>query len=223
MNLNKKNYLIDLIGTFILVYAITSAATVYSKSGQWGIIGIGLVHVFVLIAIVFAIGYKSGDHVNPAVTVAFLITKRMNAIDGIFYIIFQIIGGILAASVVFAILGPAISSSVTLPADNNVLRAFLLEIAMTFTLVYIVLTTAATASNKIAPLAGLAIGLTLGFNVIFGGSISGGSLNPARSFGPALITGNLSYNWIYWIAPIIGSLIAAGLHRLLHEEQDRGV
>ena len=223
MNLNKKNYLIELVGTFILVYAITSAATVYSKSGQLGVIGIGLVHAFVLTAIVFAIGYKSGAHVNPAVTVAFLITKRMNAIDGIFYIIFQIIGGILAASVVFAILGPAISSSVTLSADNNVLRAFLLEIAMTFTLVYIVLTTAATASNKIAPLAGLAIGLTLGFNVIFGGSISGGSLNPARSFGPALITGNLSYNWIYWIAPVIGGLIAAGLHRLLHEEQDRQV
>jgi len=219
MNLNKKNYLIELVGTFILVYAITSAATVYSKSGQLGVIGIGLVHAFVLTAIVFAIGYKSGAHVNPAVTVAFLITKRMNAIDGIFYIIFQIIGGILAASVVFAIFGPAISSSVTLPADNNVIRAFLLEIAMTFTLVYIVLTTAATASNKIAPLAGLAIGLTLGFNVIFGGSISGGSLNPARSFGPALITGNLSYNWIYWIAPVIGGLIAAGLHRLLHEEQ----
>jgi aquaporin Z len=223
MNLNKKNYLIELVGTFILVYAITSAATVYSKSGQLGVIGIGLVHAFVLTAIVFAIGYKSGAHVNPAVTVAFLITKRMNAIDGIFYIIFQIIGGILAASVVFAIFGPAISSSVTLPADNNVIRAFLLETAMTFTLVYIVLTTAATASNKIAPLAGLAIGLTLGFNVIFGGSISGGSLNPARSFGPALITGNLSYNWIYWIAPVIGGLIAAGLHRLLHEEQDRQV
>ena len=221
LNLNKKNYLIELIGTFILVYAITSAATVYSKSGQLGVIGIGLVHAFVLTAIVFAIGYKSGAHVNPAVTVAFLITKRMNAIDGIFYIIFQIIGGILAASVVFIIFGSAISSSVTLPSDGNISRAFILETVMTFTLVYIVLTTAATASNKIGQLAGLAIGLTLGFNVIFGGSISGGSLNPARSFGPALISGNFSYNWIYWIAPVIGSLIAAGIHRLLHSEQDK--
>jgi MIP family channel proteins len=221
LNLNKKNYLIELIGTFILVYAITSAATVYSKSGQLGVIGIGLVHAFVLTAIVFAIGYKSGAHVNPAVTVAFLITKRMNTIDGIFYIIFQIIGGILAASVVFTIFGSAISSSVTLPSDGNISRAFILETVMTFTLVYIVLTTAATASNKVAPLAGLAIGLTLGFNVIFGGSISGGSLNPARSFGPALISGNFSYNWIYWIAPVIGSLIAAGIHRLLHAEQDK--
>ncbi len=126
----------------------------------------------------------------------------------------------MAAAVVFAIFGSSISSSVTLPSDGNVLRAFILEMVMTFTLVYIVLTTAATASNKIGPLAGLAIGLTLGFNVIFGGSISGGSLNPARSFGPALITGNLAYNWIYWIAPIIGSLFAAGIHRLLHVEQD---
>ena len=92
---------------------------------------------------------------------------------------------------------------------------------MTFTLVYIVLTTGETASNKIAPLAGLAICITLGFNVIFGGSISGSFLNPARSFGPTLISGYFSYNWIYWIAPVIGGLIAAGLHRLLHEEQDR--
>ena len=182
MNPNIKNYLIELVGTFILVYAITSAATVYSKSGQLGVIGIGLVHAFVLTAIVFAIGYKSGAHVNPAVTVAFLITKRMRFIDGLFYIIFQIMGGIMAAAVVFTIFGSAISSSVTLPSDGNVLRAFTLEIVMTFTLVYIVLTTAATASNKIGPLAGLAIGLTLGFNVIFGGSISGGSLNPAKSF-----------------------------------------
>jgi len=152
MNPNIKNYLIELVGTFILVYAITSAATVYSKSGQLGVIGIGLVHAFVLTAIVFAIGYKSGAHVNPAVTVAFLITKRMRLIDGIFYIVFQIIGGIMAAAVVFTIFGSAISSSVTLPADGNVFRAFTLEIVMTFTLVYIVLTNAATASNKIGPI-----------------------------------------------------------------------
>jgi MIP family channel proteins len=220
MKINQKNYLIELVGTFILVYAIASAATVYSKSGQLGVIGIGLVHAFVLTAIVFAIGYKSGAHVNPAVTIAFLVTKRMNIRDGVFYIIFQIIGGIIAAAVVFSIFGSAMSSSVTLPSDGNVLRTLILETVMTFTLVYVVLTTAATASNKIGPLAGLAIGLTLGFNVIFGGSITGGSLNPARSFGPALISGDLNYNWIYWISPIIGSLIAAGIHRVLHGEQD---
>ncbi len=220
MNISRKNYVIELVGTFILVYAIVAAATVYGKSGQLGVIGIGLVHAFVLTAIVYAIGYKSGAHVNPAVTIAFLVTKRMKIRDGIFYIIFQVIGGVIAAAVVFAMFGSEISSSVTLPADDNVLRAFILEIVMTFTLVYVILTTAATKSNKIESLAGLAIGFTLGFNVIFGGSISGGSLNPARSFGPALITGDLAFNWIYWIAPVIGSFIAAGIHKLLHGEDD---
>ena len=107
----------------------------------------------------------------------------------------------------FTIFGSSISSSVTLPSDGNISRAFILETVMTFTLVYIVLTTGETASNKIAPLAGLAICITLGFNVIFGGSISGSFLNPARSFGPTLISGYFSYNWIYWIVPVIGSLL----------------
>jgi MIP family channel proteins len=209
-----------MVGTFILVYAIVAAATVYSESDQLGVIGIGLVHAFVLTAIVYAIGYKSGAHVNPAVTIAFIVTKRMKIRIGIFYMIFQVLGGIIAAAVVFAMFGSEITSSVTRPADGNVLRAFILEIVMTFTLVYVILTTAATKSNKIESLAGIAIGFTLGFNVIFGGSISGGSLNPARSFGPALIIGDLAFNWIYWIAPIIGSLIAAGIHKLLHGEDD---
>jgi glycerol uptake facilitator-like aquaporin len=73
---------------------------------------------------------------------------------------------------------------------------------------------------KIAPLAGAAIGFTLGFNVILGGSISGGSLNPARSFGPALIVGNFDFHWIYWIAPILGGLIAAGVYKGLHKDLD---
>src|SRR6478735_4135073 len=84
----------------------------------------------------------------------------------------------------FTIFSSALSSSVTLPSDGNISRAFILETVMAFTLVYIVLTTGENASNEIAPLAGLAICLTLGFNVIFGGSIIGGFLNPARSFGP---------------------------------------
>ena len=91
---------------------------------------------------------------------------------------------------------------------------------MTFTLVYVVLTTTSSKNYKIASLAGVAIGFTLGFNVILGGSISGGSLNPARSFGPALIVGNFDYQWIYWIAPILGGLIAAGVYKGLHKDLD---
>jgi glycerol uptake facilitator-like aquaporin len=90
---------------------------------------------------------------------------------------------------------------------------------MTFTLVYVVLATTTLKNFKIAPLAGVAIGFTLGLNVMFGGFISGGSLNSARSFGPALVVGNFNYQWLYWIAPIVGGLIS-GVHKALHRDVD---
>ena len=99
------------------------------------------------------------------------------------------IGAVIWAAVVYAMFGSAMSVSVTLPSENNIMRAFILEIVMTFTLVYVVMASTTAKNFKIALLAGVAIGFTLGFNVIFGGSITGGSLNPARSFGPALMTG----------------------------------
>jgi MIP family channel proteins len=220
----KNKFLVEIVGTFILVYAIASAATVYSDSGQLGVIGIGLVHALVLTAIVYAIGYRSGAQVNPAVTIGLLMTKKIGRKEAVVYIIAQIIGAVLAAAVVYSIFGSEMSASVTLPSDDNVVRALILETVMTFTLVYVVLATTTSRNFKIVPLAGLAIGFTLGFNVIFGGSITGGSLNPARSFGPALITWDFAYQWIYWVAPIAGGLIAAGVYKLVNtkEEQEEG-
>ena len=216
----KHKYLVEIVGTFILVYAIASAATIYHDSGQMGVIGIGLVHALVLTAIIYAIGYRSGAQVNPAVTIGLLVAKKIQVKEAVFYIICQIIGALLGAAIVYAMFGSAMSASVTLPSEDNVLRAFILETVMTFTLVYVVLATTTAKNFNIAPLAGVAIGFTLGFNVIFGGSISGGSLNPARSFGPALITGNFDFNWLYWIAPIFGALIAAGVYKALHKDSD---
>ena len=220
----KNKFLVEIVGTFILVYAIASAATVYSDSGQLGVIGIGLVHALVLTAIVYAIGYRSGAQVNPAVTIGLLVAKKIGRKEAVVYIIAQIIGAVLAAAVVYSIFGSEMSASVTLPSDDNVVRALILETVMTFTLVYVVLATTTSRNFKIVPLAGLAIGFTLGFNVIFGGSITGGSLNPARSFGPALITWDFAYQWIYWVAPIAGGLIAAAVYKLVNtkEEQEEG-
>jgi glycerol uptake facilitator-like aquaporin len=195
----KFKFLVEVVGTFILVYAICSARTVYADRGQLGIIGIGLVHALALTAIIYAIGYRSGAQV---------------------YIIAQLIGAVIAASVVYSIFGSEMSASVTLPFEDNVVRALILETVVTFTLVYVVLATTTSRNFKIVPLAGVAIGFTLGFNVMFGAAITGGSLNPVRSFGPALITGNFEYNWIYWVAPIIGGLIAAGVYKGLHKDTD---
>jgi aquaporin Z len=216
----KSKFLVEIVGTFILVYAIASAATVYSHSGQLGVIGIGLVHALVLTAIVYAIGYRSGAQVNPAVTIGLFVARKIGSKEALIYIIAQIIGAIIAAVVVYSMFGSAMSASVTLPSENNVVRAIILETVMTFTLVYVVLATTTSKNFKIAPLAGVAIGFTLGLNVIFGGSITGGSLNPARSFGPALIMGNFNYHWIYWIAPILGALIAAGVYKAIHKDED---
>jgi glycerol uptake facilitator-like aquaporin len=92
---------------------------------------------------------------------------------------------------------------------------------MTFTFVYVILTTLHHAKNKLAQLVGpLAKGFTVGFNVILGGSVSGASMNPARSFAPALIVWNFDYQWIYWVAPILGGLIASGLYKVLHKDLD---
>ncbi len=217
----KNKFLVEIVGTFILVYAIASAATVYSDSGQLGVIGIGLVHALVLTAIVYAIGYRSGAQVNPAVTIGLLVAKKIGGKEAVVYIIAQIIGAVIAAAVVYSIFGSEMSASVTLPSEDNVVRALILETVMTFTLVYVVLATTTSRNFKIVPLAGLAIGFTLGLNVIFGGSITGGSLNPARSFGPALITWDFAYQWIYWVAPIAGGLIAAGVYKLLNTKEEQ--
>ena len=217
---SKYNYLVEIVGTFILVYAIASAATVYSDSGQLGVIGIGLVHALALTAIVYAIGYRSGAQVNPAVTIGLLVARKLGVREAGLYIVCQIVGAVIAAAVVYAIFGSSMAASVTLPADGNVIRAFVLETVMTFTLVYVVLAATTSKNFKIVPLAGVAVGFTLGFNVIFGGSITGGSLNPARSFGPALIAGNFDYHWLYWIAPIIGGIISAGVYKGLHKDTD---
>lgn len=220
MALNKSKYLAEIVGTFILVYAIMSAATVYRDSGQLGVMAIGLVHALVLTALVYALGYKSGAQLNPAVTIGMLVARKLGGREAGLYIASQLVGALIAAAVVFSIFGSSITASVTLPADGNVMRASILETVMTFTLVYVVLTTTTSKNFKIAPLAGVAIGFTLGLNVIFGGSITGGSLNPARSFGPVLMTMNFEHHWLYWVAPIIGGIIAASVYNGLHRDSD---
>jgi MIP family channel proteins len=227
---SKSKYLVEIVGTFILVYACCSAGTVYSGPNKvdgivgldrLSMIGIGLVAAFVVIAITYATAYRSGAVINPAVTIGLLVTGKMRAKDAALYIACQILGAVIGAAVVYSMFGSDMAASLTLPADDNVIRALILETIMTFTLVYVILTTIHHPKNKIAYSVGiLAIGFTIGFNVILGGSVSGASMNPARSFGPALIVWNWDYQWIYWVAPILGGLIAAGLYMGLHKDLD---
>ena len=226
---SKSRYLFEIVGTFIFVFAICSAATVYSGPNKLvGIVGLGqlamavlgLVHAFVLTALVYAINARSGAQLNPAVTIAFLVSRKMRGKVAALTIACQVLGAVIGAAVVYSMFGSEMAASVVLPKDGNAIRALILETVMAFILVYVVLATTRSKDFKIAPLAGVAIGFTLGFNFMLGGPISGGALNPARAFAPALIVWNFDYQWIYWVAPILGGIIAAGLYKGLHSDSD---
>jgi len=226
---SRSRYLFEIVGTFIFVFAICSAATVYSGPNKLvGIVGLGqlamallgLVHAFVLTALVYAINARSGAQLNPAVTIAFLVSRKMRGKVAALTIACQVLGAVIGAAVVYSMFGSDMAASVVLPKDGNAIRALILETVMAFILVYVVLATTRSKDFKIAPLAGVAIGFTLGFDFMLGGPISGGAMNPARAFAPALIVWNFDYQWIYWVAPILGGIIAAGLYKGLHSDLD---
>ena len=226
---SKSRYLFEIVGTFIFVYAICSAATVYSGPNKLlgivglpplAMVGLGLVHAFVLTALVYAINARSGAQLNPAVTIAFLVSRKMRGKVAALTIACQVLGAVIGAAVVYSMFGSEMAASVSLPKDGNVIRALILETVMAFTLVYVVLATTTSKDYKIAPLAGVAIGFTLGFSFMLAGPISGGAMNPARAFAPALIVWNFDYQWLYWVAPILGGIIAAGLYKGLHSDSD---
>jgi aquaporin Z len=226
---SKSRYLFEIVGTFIFVFAICSAATVYSGSNKLvGIVGLGqlamavlgLVHAFVLTALVYAINARSGAQLNPAVTIAFLVSRKMRGKVAALTIACQVLGAVIGAAVVYSMFGSDMSASVVLPKEGNAIRALILETVIAFALVYVVLATTRSKDFKIAHLAGVAIGFTLGFSFMLAGPISGGAMNPARAFAPALIVWNFDYQWIYWVAPILGGIIAAGLYKGLHSDSD---
>ena len=226
---SKSRYLFEIVGTFIFVFAICSTATVYSGSNKLvGIVGLGqlamavlgLVHAFVLTALVYAINARSGAQLNPAVTIAYLVSRRMRGRVAALTIACQVLGAVIGAAVVYSMFGSEMAASVVLPKDGNAIRALILETVIAFALVYVVLATTRSKDFKIAPLAGVAIGFTLGFSFMLAGPISGGAINPARAFAPALIVWNFDYQWIYWVAPILGGIKAAGLYKGLHSDSD---
>ena len=211
-NLTKKCFA-EFIGTFALVFAGTGAVVVNAQTNALGQVGIALVFGFVVAVIVYSIGHISGAHINPAVTLALFLDKKFGKKEVIPYIVSQLLGAVAASILVLAVLGNNAYIGATLPKDNNYMQSFYLEIVLTFFLMFAIL--GSTDGKAYKQFGGLAIGFVVGLDVMFGGPISGASMNPARSFGPALLSGNFSYHWVYWLAPIIGALIAVYAYRLM--------
>lgn len=219
-------YLAELIGTFLLVFFITTVIVLFLSTGEQAQFGtdfavIGLVHAFLLFGLIVMFGVVSGGHFNPAVTLAAMVIKRISAIDGVIYMLAQFSGGVLGALLCKGLLldegratnyGAATVSG--LLAGN--FQGAIVEAIGTFCLVLVIL--AAVFSKKsFKDWAPLAIGTTLGFIVMVGGPLTGGSYNPARWFGPALVGNEWGGVWPYLLGPIVGSLLAAVVFRFVLE------
>jgi MIP family channel proteins len=219
-------YLAELIGTFLLVFFVTSVVVLFVSTGEQAQFGsdfavIGLVHAFLLFGLIVMFGVVSGGHFNPAVTLAALAIKRIALIDAAIYMLAQLSGGVLGALLCKGLLLDegratnygAVQVSGLLGGD---FQGAIVETVGTFCLVLVIL--AAVFSKKsVKDWAPLAIGTTLGFLVMVGGPLDGGSFNPARWFGPALVGNEWGGVWPYIVGPIVGSLLAAGVFKFVLE------
>lgn len=204
-----RNLLAEAIGTFLLVFIGCGAVvtnTVNSESAS-GILAIAFAFGFALMIIVYAIGHISGAHVNPAVTLGLALTGKIPPRDAVMYVVAQVIGAFVASIVLRLTFGNIADLGTSLPSGGNA-ESFVVELVMTAVLVF---TVYGVATDKRAPAAaaGLAIGAAVLLNVLVAGPISGGSVNPARSLAPAVVSGNLDGLWIYLTAPFIGGVLGA--------------
>jgi MIP family channel proteins len=219
-------YLAELIGTLLLVFFISSVVILFVSTGSQAQFGtdwavIGLVHAFLLFGLIVMFGVVSGGHFNPAVTVAAAAIRRIQPLDAVIYILAQLSGGVLGALLAKGLLldegrathyGAAQVSG--LLAGN--FAGSVVEAIGTFCLVLVIL--AAVYSEKsFKEWAPLAIGTTLGFIVMVGGPLDGGSFNPARWFGPALVGNEWGGVWPYLVGPLVGGLLAAAVYRFVLE------
>lgn len=218
-----KKYVAEFLGTFALVLVGCGSAVIAGK--YIGFMGIAFAFGLTLLGLVYAIGGISGCHVNPAVSIAMLVSGRMKAKDMGMYILFQCLGAIAAAGVLFSIARGLPGYSLVAnglgqngfgahsPAGYSLAACFGAEVVLTALFVSVIL--GSTGKNSQKGFAGLAIGLTLAFIHLIGIPITGTSVNPARSLGPAVIVGwqALSQLWVFWLAPIIGAIIAAVIWR----------
>lgn len=206
----NKAYLAEFIGTFALIFVGAGAVAI----GAGGVLGAAFAHGLVIVSFAYAYGAISGAHFNPAVSFAMALRGKQSWGQTAGYMLAQVLGGAAGAALLYFVLGGASSGlGATLPASGvSALQAIAVEAALTFLLVNAIFFT--TQDKQSAPFAGLAIGLTLVAAILMGGPLTGASLNPARTIGPALFTG-FEHLWIYLVGPFAGAALAAGVASLL--------
>lgn len=204
--MNTKNLAAEFIGTFALIFIGAGALAIGG-----GLLEVGLAHSLVVVGFIYAYGHISGTHINPAVTLGLLIAGEIQFATAIGYWIVQFLGGILGAVALNVLLPNPGDLGVTILSENvGVGQGLVIEIILTFFLTNTIFNTA--VSGKAANFAGLAIGLTLMFCIMMGGPLTRASLNPSRTLGPAIVSGNYADIWLYFVGPCVGAILAAFLY-----------
>lgn len=211
----STSLLAEFIGTFALIFIGAGAGAL----GDGGLVGVAFAHGLVIVGFAYAYGHISGTHINPAVTLGVWAAGKIDTTRALAYVAVQLLGGIVAAFTLSWILGDRGGSlGATVLADGvSPTQGLVLELILTFFLVNTIMN--AGISGKATIPAGLAIGLTLTFCILMGGPLTGASLNPARTLGPAVATGNFADIWLYFVGPIAGGVIAGLLYKTVFEER----
>jgi aquaporin NIP len=216
---NLRALVAEAIGTFALVFAGCGAVMVDAKTHALGHVGVAIAFGLVIMFGIYAVGHISGAHFNPSVTLAFALSRHFPWSRAVGYWGAQLVGAIAAAAVLRGSLGNIADVGATQPSGSQA-QSFLWELVLTFFLMFVIMAVA-TDTRAVGEAAAIAVGGTVGLDAMFGGPISGASMNPARSTGPALVSGNLHALWLYIVAPICGATLAALAYQFVRGEQTR--
>ncbi len=208
----------EAVGTYALVTAGCGAIVVNTDTGALGHVGVALTFGLVIMVMIASVGHISGAHFNPAVTVAFALARHLPWRDVPAYVLAQVAGAVSGALTLRLLFADTDSLGATVPA-GSALRSLGLEVLLTAVLMFVI-TAVATDTRAVGQLAAVAIGATVALDALWGGPVSGASMNPARSFGPALVSGTWDAHWVYWLGPLAGATVGAFTYGWLREPAD---
>lgn len=206
----------EAIATFLLVF-VTCGAAALSKKNESSVskLGASVAGGLIVTVMIYAVGHISGAHMNPAVTLAFAAFRHFPWLQVPFYWSAQLTGAIISGFTLRCVLHPLIELGTTMPSSTS-FQALVMEIIVTFTMMFVT-SAVATDTKAVGELAGLAVGSSVCIASIFAGPISGGSMNPARTLGPALASKEYKGLWVYFVGPVTGTLLGAGAYKFIRE------
>ncbi|CAI9114173.1 OLC1v1014832C1 [Oldenlandia corymbosa var. corymbosa] len=222
-----KAYIAEFISTLLFVFAGVGSAIAFNKITSnagldpSGLVAIAICHGLALFVAVAVGANISGGHVNPAVTFGLAVGGQITVLTGILYWVAQLLGAVVGSYLLKFVTGGLAIPTHTLAAGVGPIQGVVMEIIITFALVYTVYATAADPKKgSLGVIAPIAIGFIVGANILAAGAFSGGSMNPARSFGPAVASGDFTDHWVYWVGPLIGGALAGLVYPNVYMNQD---